>query len=89
MTANSRRHAYAFAVDHYDMTHLSSLLGQGATWSAWGDKTTMPSRQLWAIFALYALLAIAALWRYQIFPSFAPGTDAWNYIEYGQIWFLL
>ena len=46
----------------------------------------MPRRQLWAIFALYALLSIAALWRYQKFPSFAPGTDAWNYIEYGQIW---
>jgi hypothetical protein len=46
----------------------------------------MRRRQLWAIFALYALLSIAALWRYQMFPSFAPGTDAWNYIEYGQIW---
>src|SRR5262245_2744539 len=46
----------------------------------------MPKRQLWAIMSFYALLSVAALWRYQTFPSFVPGTDAWNYIEYGRLW---
>jgi hypothetical protein len=42
----------------------------------------MPKWQ-WSIAALYALLSIAMLWRFQLYPSMVPNADALAYVSHG------